>query len=124
MVIGHRSNFVSAIFFIDCTITTSPRPVESVTIRNGGGHNGSRKLPVQNNNHIFFFIKNAVGYTTSSSGGYPKKQCFLVSLTGSAGCVLSGSEQCCYRTFNLRTRHLPDVLLNFRSSEAHLVGHP
>jgi len=53
MVIGHGNNFVSAIFFMECTITTSTRPVESVIIRNGGGHNGSLKLPLKSNNYIF-----------------------------------------------------------------------
>ena len=38
--------------------------------------------------------------------GFPKKQYFLVPLTESAGCVLPGSEQCCYRTPELRNKDM------------------
>ena len=65
-----------------------------------------------------------MGQTSSASGGFPNKQCLFVSLMGSAGCVLSGSEQCCYRTFDLRIRLLPGVLPKMRSPEARLAGHP
>lgn len=55
VLIGHRKvrNFVTAIFFIECKITSPPYTVESVIIRNGGGHNGCRSLPVKNNNRSF-----------------------------------------------------------------------
>jgi len=33
--------------------------------------------------------------------GFPSKQYFIILLIGSTGCVLSGSEQCCYRTVDL-----------------------
>ena len=36
-----------------------------------------------------------------TSLGLPSKQYFLMLLIGSTGCVLPGSEQCCYRTVDL-----------------------
>ena len=38
-------------------------------------------------------------------GGFPNKQQFLVSLTEGASCVLPTSEQCCYRTPELKNRY-------------------
>jgi len=38
---------------------------------------------------------------TQTFRGFPSKQYFIMLLIGSTGCVLSGSEQCCYRTVDL-----------------------
>jgi len=49
----------------------------------------------------------------SASRGFLHKLYFPMWLTESAGYVLSGSEKCCYRTFELiKTWRLPELLLN------------
>jgi hypothetical protein len=50
--------------------------------------------------------------TASAFRAFLNKLYFPVWLTESAGCILSGSEKCCYRTFDLiNTRLLPELFL-------------
>jgi len=44
--------------------------------------------------------------TASASSEFPSKQQFTVLLTEDAGCVLSGSDKCCYRTLDLMNQDM------------------
>jgi hypothetical protein len=48
-----------------------------------------------------------------------------VSLIESAGCYLSGTEQCCYRTFDFinKTKYLAKVVSGGAVAEGCLAGH-
>jgi len=53
-----------------------------------------------------FLIKKTLEHTTSMSHILPNKEHFFVLLTKSAGCLLSGSEQCCYRAFDWMNKNV------------------
>ena len=53
-----------------------------------------------NNNNRNFSGTTAMNRQTTECSGFRNKQYFLVSITESASCFLSVSEQCCYRTFD------------------------